>query len=44
MGEVETTVFASRPGSEAGYGIPSGIVRHALASAGERVSTGDCAP
>jgi S1-C subfamily serine protease len=43
-GEVETTVFASRRGSAAGYGIPSGIVRHALASAGGRVSTGDCAP
>ena len=43
-GEVETTVFASRPGSDAGYGVPSGIVRHALASARGRVSTGDCAP
>jgi S1-C subfamily serine protease len=43
-GEVETTVFASRPGSEAGYGVPSGIVRRALAAARGSVSTGDCAP
>jgi S1-C subfamily serine protease len=43
-GDVETTVFASRPGSEAGYGVPSGIVRRALAAARGPVSTGDCAP
>jgi S1-C subfamily serine protease len=43
-GEVEATVFASRRGSEAGYGVPSGIVRRALARAGEPVSTGECAP
>jgi S1-C subfamily serine protease len=43
-GEVEATVFASRPGSEAGYGVPTDIVRRALARADGPVSTGDCAP
>ena len=43
QGEVATTVFASRPGSDAGYGVPSGIVRRALAAAHDPVSTGDCA-
>ena len=42
-GEVETTVFAAREGSDGGYGVPSGIVRDVLASADEPVSTGDCA-
>ena len=32
-GEVETTVFASRPGSEGGYGVPSEVVRSALGAA-----------
>jgi S1-C subfamily serine protease len=43
-GEVEATVFAARVGSDAGYGVPTAIVRKALASAGGRVSTGACAP
>jgi S1-C subfamily serine protease len=42
-GQVETTVFATRRGSDGGFGVPSGIVRDALASAGRPVSTGDCA-
>ena len=42
-GEVETTVFASRRGSDGGFGVPSSLVRAALASADRRVSTGDCA-
>jgi S1-C subfamily serine protease len=41
-GEVETTVFAARVGSDGGYGVPSDIVRDAVARAGEPVSTGDC--
>jgi uncharacterized membrane protein required for colicin V production len=41
-GEVETTVFASRIGTEGGYGVPAGPVREALDSAGGPVSTGDC--
>jgi S1-C subfamily serine protease len=43
-GAVETTVFAAREGSNAGYGVPTAIVRKALAAAREPVSTGDCAP
>jgi S1-C subfamily serine protease len=43
-GEVETTVFAARAGSESGYGVPSAIVRKALTGASARVSTGACAP
>lgn len=42
-GEVETTVFASRRGSDGGFGVPSSLVRAALASADRPVSTGDCA-
>jgi S1-C subfamily serine protease len=42
-GEVETTVFAARVGSDGGYGVPYDIVRDAVARAGEPVSTGDCA-
>ena len=41
-GEVETTVFATRSGSDGGYGVPSDVVRAALSGAGEPVSTGDC--
>ena len=42
-GRVQTTVFAARIGSPAGYGVPSGIVRAALAQAGTAaVSTGPC--
>jgi S1-C subfamily serine protease len=42
-GEVETTVFASRRGSDGGYGVPSELVRGAVAQAGGPVSTGPCA-
>jgi S1-C subfamily serine protease len=41
-GAVETTVFAARRGSRAGYGVPSEVVRNALDRAGDPVSTGDC--
>jgi uncharacterized membrane protein required for colicin V production len=41
-GAVTTTVFASRVGSDGGYGVPPGPVRSALASAGRAVSTGRC--
>jgi S1-C subfamily serine protease len=43
-GRVETTVFAARRGSRAGYGVPSDAVRRALDSADAPVSTGGCAP
>ncbi len=43
-GAVETTVFAAREGSDAGYGVPTTVVRRALAAARGPVSTGDCAP
>jgi uncharacterized membrane protein required for colicin V production len=44
-GRVQTTIFASRPGGELGFGVPSEIVRRALARAraGGPVSTGGCA-
>ena len=42
-GEVATTVFAARVGSDGGFGVPGPVVRDALASAGPRVSTGACA-
>ena len=32
-GAVETTVFAAREGSDAGYGVPTAVVRKALAAA-----------
>jgi S1-C subfamily serine protease len=41
-GAVETTVFAARRGSRAGFGIPTEAVRRALDHAGGPVSTGDC--
>jgi S1-C subfamily serine protease len=42
-GRVQTTIFAARVGSAAGYGVPTAIVREALAGAVEReVSTGPC--
>ena len=43
-GNVEATIFAARAGSDsAGYGVPSVIVRAALARAGAKpVSTGPC--
>jgi S1-C subfamily serine protease len=43
-GAVETTVFAARRGSRAGYGVPSSAVRRALDGARGPVSTGGCAP
>jgi S1-C subfamily serine protease len=42
-GEVETTVFAARIGSEGGFGVPPRLVRDALEDSGAPVSTGDCA-
>lgn len=45
-GAVQTTVFAARADGEGGYGVPSSIVRRALALASRRhrsVSTGPCA-
>ena len=42
-GEVETTVFAARTGSDAGYGVPSDLVREAIGAARGPVSTGACA-
>lgn len=42
-GRVQTTIFAARIGSPAGYGVPSEIVSAAVAQAGTaRVSTGSC--
>jgi S1-C subfamily serine protease len=41
-GEVETTVFAARIGSDGGFGVPPAIVRSALDGARGRVSTGRC--
>jgi S1-C subfamily serine protease len=41
-GEVETTVFASRVGSPAGYGVPTSAVSSALAAARHPVSSGGC--
>jgi S1-C subfamily serine protease len=43
QGEVETTVFAARIGSQGGFGVPPQLVREALEDAGPLVSTGDCA-
>jgi uncharacterized membrane protein required for colicin V production len=42
-GRVRTVVFASRVGSEGGYGVPPGVVRRALDRVtGSTVSTGPC--
>jgi S1-C subfamily serine protease len=42
-GAVQATVFASRPDGRTGYGVPSDVIRKALANAGTKpVSTGDC--
>jgi uncharacterized membrane protein required for colicin V production len=43
-GAVETTVFAARVGGNGGFGVPSSIVRKALANTQGPVSTGPCAP
>lgn len=42
-GAVETTIFAARVGSRSGYGVPTSLVRTAVARAGRsEVSTGRC--
>ena len=41
-GAVETTVFAARKDGRGGLGVPTSLVRHALVSAGDSVSTGPC--
>ena len=41
-GEVETTIFAARVGSVAGYGVGTAAVRSALGRAKHPVSTGSC--
>jgi S1-C subfamily serine protease len=41
-GVVRTTVFARRVGSQAGFGVPVGPIRTALADAHGPVSTGNC--
>jgi uncharacterized membrane protein required for colicin V production len=41
-GQVESTIFAARIGTEAGYGIPAVSVRADLATARRPVSTGSC--
>jgi uncharacterized membrane protein required for colicin V production len=43
-GAVEATVFAARLRGTGGYGVPAEVVRSALSSARDPVSTGDCAP
>jgi S1-C subfamily serine protease len=43
-GRVELTVFAARRHGGGGYGIPSEVVRSAVAGARRPVSTGACAP
>jgi S1-C subfamily serine protease len=42
-GRVQSTVFAARIGASGGYGIPGEVVRRALETAQEPVSTGGCA-
>jgi S1-C subfamily serine protease len=42
-GAVQATVFAARIGGNAGYGVPTALVRRVLAGASRRVSTGPCA-
>jgi S1-C subfamily serine protease len=41
-GAVATTVFASRVGTDGGYGVPLGPIRKALDAARRPVSTGEC--
>ena len=41
-GAVTTTVFASRVGTDGGYGVPTGPIRKALDGARRPVSTGSC--
>ena len=42
QGRVQATIFAARIGSPSGYGIPTAIVRAALAESGREVSSGPC--
>jgi S1-C subfamily serine protease len=42
-GQVETTVFAARVGARGGFGVPTEVVRRALARPRGTVSTGRCA-
>jgi S1-C subfamily serine protease len=41
-GQVESTIFAARIGTQAGYGIPASTIRRDLARAKSPVSTGSC--
>ncbi len=43
-GRVELTIFAARTHGGGGYGVPSDVVRSAVATARGPVSTGACAP
>ena len=42
QGRVQATIFAARIGSPSGYGVPTTIVRAALADADREVSSGPC--
>ena len=42
-GFVQTMLFAARLGSPVGYGVPTSLIRKAVAAAHRPVSTGDCA-
>ena len=42
LGRVQATIFAARIGSASGYGVPTAVVRGALADAGREVSSGPC--
>jgi len=41
-GRVQATIFAARIGSPSGYGVPTGVVRGALADSARPVSSGPC--
>ena len=41
-GRVQATIFAARIGSPSGYGVPTSIVRAALADSARAVSSGPC--
>jgi len=43
-GAVQATVFAARTDGRGGFGVPSSLVRRAIASVKGPVSTGPCAP
>jgi S1-C subfamily serine protease len=44
IGAVQATVFAARTDGRGGFGVPSSLVRRAIATAKGPVSTGPCAP